>query len=833
MPNNYKFDITPHIVKQLGEQLVPDEITALLELIKNAYDADATYVSIEINTTGKYTKEKLAYPEHKGFIVVEDDGFGMNEETILKSWLVISYSEKRQLKKDRKTTPKGRTPLGDKGLGRLSTQRLANKCEIFTKKENEAGGHLAFDWKDFEKKDKLSDVEVKSNPYTTKKKKGTILILSDINYPQVWKGKGLEKFKGQVSQLISPYKENRPFEVFISVNGINIDLEKSNEQLRDLAISRFSFEFNKLKSKDTYELNISGKTKLIKFRGNKKEEFNLFLQPDNGKKFGKFLIEKYPHIKLSNDNNYFLEFTQTFSFEKDIPSLDSIEVVNNKKRKKIKANPGNFSGLIDEFTFGSGVLDDEIIKDTFGKFENYKNFAQNQSGIKIYRNGFAVLPYGLDDNKDWLKLSESQTKSTFYDIRPTNTIGYFSIDEKDNSFLKDKTDRQGFVSNPHSNNFMKLAYFIRDAINSYQRSIRRTYDDFLEENKKENSGIQTVTQSFKELKKIDNSSKKVTGEIAQAETDLSDTISEQEDIVSEVEKNSLFTSEENHKEYKKAKKLLERLKKVQASFKELQSIIEKTKKLDEVVNILEPKIQILEERLSDFSELAALGLAAEAVSHEFATIADRLAEKSNFYSNKLQSGNLSDADIYVLMEYIDSTVNGLKIQLKHLDPALKYNREKRSTFKLSDFFKEEKKYYEHRFKNARIDFIINKTDDFKVRVNRGKLIQIIDNLIINSEYWLKEKRRNNKKFTPKITINIEKPWLYIFDNGYGIPPAIENHIFEPFVTTKPKGEGRGLGLFIIQQLLDGMNCFVSLEPERNKEDRRYIFAINLANIITE
>ena len=53
----YHFDITPHIVKQLGEQLVSDEITALLELIKNSFDADATYVSIEINTTGQYTKE--------------------------------------------------------------------------------------------------------------------------------------------------------------------------------------------------------------------------------------------------------------------------------------------------------------------------------------------------------------------------------------------------------------------------------------------------------------------------------------------------------------------------------------------------------------------------------------------------------------------------------------------------------------------------------------------------------------------------------------------------------------------------------------------------------
>ncbi|RZK13900.1 MAG: hypothetical protein EOO43_17180, partial [Flavobacterium sp.] len=64
-----RFDITPHIVKQLGEQLVSDEITALLELIKNSYDADASYVSIEINTSGSYLKEKVFYPNHKGYII--------------------------------------------------------------------------------------------------------------------------------------------------------------------------------------------------------------------------------------------------------------------------------------------------------------------------------------------------------------------------------------------------------------------------------------------------------------------------------------------------------------------------------------------------------------------------------------------------------------------------------------------------------------------------------------------------------------------------------------------------------------------------------------------
>ena len=79
MPETFHFDINPRVVKQLGEELVSDEITALMELVKNAYDADARYVYVEIDTTNQYQKEPLFYPDHTGFIIVEDDGAGMNK----------------------------------------------------------------------------------------------------------------------------------------------------------------------------------------------------------------------------------------------------------------------------------------------------------------------------------------------------------------------------------------------------------------------------------------------------------------------------------------------------------------------------------------------------------------------------------------------------------------------------------------------------------------------------------------------------------------------------------------------------------------------------------
>ena len=187
---NVRFDINPHIVRQLGGELVPDDITALMELVKNAYDADSPYVRININTKESYGDEKLKYPNNKGYIIIEDGGFGMNETVILKSWLTISYSQKRADENNVKPkTPLGRTPLGDKGLGRLSTQRLADCCEIFTCTDGSIEKlHVAFDWREFDKADQLSKVPVFFDRIPTSQSKGTKLILTNLHRPSTWEG---------------------------------------------------------------------------------------------------------------------------------------------------------------------------------------------------------------------------------------------------------------------------------------------------------------------------------------------------------------------------------------------------------------------------------------------------------------------------------------------------------------------------------------------------------------------------------------------------------------------------------------------------------------------
>ena len=125
------------------------------------------------------------------------------------------------------------------------------------------------------------------------------------------------------------------------------------------------------------------------------------------------------------------------------------------------------------------------------------------------------------------------------------------------------------------------------------------------------------------------------------------------------------------------------------------------------------------------------------------------------------------------------------------------------------------------------------SSDLTVKMNKGKLTQICDNLILNAEYWLREAIRADSLEIGRITITIDAPVVQIKDNGRGIDKSVEESLFDPFVTTKRVGEGRGLGLFVVRQLLDSESCSIILLPDRNTYGRRYIFELDLSGVVSE
>lgn len=821
-----RFDINPHIIRQLGAELISDQVTALMELIKNSYDADASYVKIEINTSDQCNIPDLYYPEHNGYILIEDNGFGMDKETILKSWLIISYSNKRAVNGEKPKTPHGRTPLGSKGLGRLSTQRLANCCEIYTKRTNTAPFHVGFKWSDFDEVERLGEVDVKFQETNFVGDSGTKMYLLDLIDSDCWRGERLERLKGALCQMIAPYKELKPFNIYLSVNNEIIDISQEIGKLEQLNICDINFNYS------SGVMNVQMDIQIRKLIGNDYASYQTLILPDNGKRFEEYLFNDKKGRGRSfrhSNRGYWLE--SVFSFDlKSLYSKTDLYSDNNIE------DPGDFFGRIQEFYLGVQDKEGDWWNDLYKDFKEYKSFVQSQTGIKIYRNGFAVIPYGIDSN-DWLLLGQDQTGgSSYYGLRPGNVIGYVAIDEARNKGLIDKTDREGLIENAPYRNFYKLIKTVVNRYSENMENLRRCYTDFRASLANENNKIKTMSQAFSA---ISDQAQKGT-ETAKAYNDVQQKFisieNKIEKVVESSESHSLFSNPGDPILKKTLEEVLAILAESKDVLSQANNILRNSIYLNEALNVIKPKLEALETQLSDFSELASLGLISEMVTHDLNQTSNRLLAKAIDLDKQLNSNlDISKSQLYALVDFIRSTVSSLKSQMKHLEPSLKYNKERKDSFSLNELLRnEEIPYYTNKLKDKGINIVLIVENDFVVSINKGKMMQIFDNLINNSIYWLERRFEPSQLHpVPLITIKIDKPWVYIEDNGEGIDKSVAATLFEPFVTRKPKGEGRGLGLFIVRQLLDSCKCDIYLDDSLNPIGNRYRFSINLNEIISK
>lgn len=794
------FDISAYVVKQLGEELVSDEVTALMELVKNAYDADSTYVKINISTSNRLSMPSLTFPDHKGYIIIEDGGDGMNDVELTKGWLTISSSKKREIKKRGGVTGLGRTPQGDKGLGRLSAQRLGRKLEIITGKANdETQYHVGFNFDDFKEGTMLAKVPVRWTPSSKEpKKKGTKLIILDLKNPGIWSGKAGKKIIGKLSQLVSPYKDQRPFRVSLVVDGTPVDFDTISEKLRNLAISRFSVTFD-----GTY-LTVSGRIKLNKLKGSNKdidkENFQRLILSDNGAGFLSYLQlspkNKWAssfNVSKSTDKDWYLNFEQKHEFKGIGGVADNLSEEIDGNENRLIANPGDFHGEINEFNLES----EDQIKGVFSDFDLFRSLIEAQAGVKVYRDGFGIRPFGLDGN-DWLNLARASTSGNFYALRPNNVVGFVALKGSVNKYLQEKTDREGFVETPYSRNFHLLIAHTVKQINDFLNRIRRAYNNYKEQEASDRTQLPTMESALRIMTS--------TGKSAELLSVNADNL-------------NFNLSQGNLKDEVLAK-----------FFKELKTTLDQAAMLNDIANLIRPRFTKLEEQASLFAELAALGMTAEAISHEFAEIAHRLAHQTEKIKEHIDKRKLADVQLNTYLEYVSSAVSAMRRQIGHLSPSLRYLKEKEEVFDIKEFLVNHLQFYSGRF--AQEEIRIELTDpflNFKVKVNRGKLTQVFDNLILNSEFWLTEFKKANRGFHPKISIEVTQAGsVLLYDNGLGVEPSLEEVIFEPFVSGK--SSGRGLGLYIITQLLEPHGCSISLQPNRNEFKRRYIFRIDLSGI---
>jgi len=264
-----------------------------------------------------------------------------------------------------------------------------------------------------------------------------------------------------------------------------------------------------------------------------------------------------------------------------------------------------------------------------------------------------------------------------------------------------------------------------------------------------------------------------------------------------------------------------------------------TDKLDDIkkdTSFLSQQVKNLTDHFSEYYEMVSLGLTAEALTHEILNVLEHLGSQTQSFEAHLRKQKLFDSTLGQYAENVKFAVSALRKQLAHLAPALKYVRERKEEVDLLGFLRDYVAFWQERLKKSNIELLLdpNRSDTtIRLLINRGKLVQVLDNLVLNSEYWLKSWISRGEARGGRIIITADGPILTISDDGPGIDPIIEASLFEPFRSTKPRGQGRGLGLFIVRQLLDTMNCNVIVIPERNNRNRFYKFEIDLTGAVQD
>jgi len=819
------FDVHPSVVYQLGESLITDAVQALIELVKNSYDADATYAKVVIDTEGTINVPRARYPSAGGRIIVEDNGHGMDLEDIEFGWRMISNRKKRELKRARETTPGGRTPLGDKGLGRLGVQRLGENLEIFTQCKDKKGYQLGFSWLDFANASTLGDVDIHLEEKAKFKQHGTKVVISNLKEIETWRGQAaINRLQQELSQMISPYKQIRDFMVAVEIDGKPLDLIEISDKIRDIAPVQYQISF------DSKKLKIEGKARLDFFRSQQPKEaneFSLLFESDDGQAFYEFIknkkLAKTFKLERSRSKRWFIEF----KWEKELQNLDKVE--RDTSRNGDIANPGQFNGEVDSFDLALASFREQSVFDRLG---DYRRHIKDLSGIRVYRDGFAIRV-----DHDWLELGAQWTSATsYYGLKPDNTLGYIALSARDNMDLEETTDREGFKVTPYYRNFYAL-------LNEFKEFTTKAHNFFgrsaIEYRKKKNEDLAQI-DSRKTVEDISQKIKKgLSGaaihrkKLKSLSAKLKTSADKSQSIVTKLSTAKTITPKLREKVTNAMSSLQSLIAEAESIIGRLSDYLDEISTLENTGQVLEDRVEGLRQQMDDMYETVALGITAEALSHEVFNVADQLAKRTKTARTHLQNKEITDRTILTFIEYVHTAIVALRKQMSYLSPALRYVREQRHDIDISAFLNELKEFYHDRLNKNNITIDIKLSDDkaFIIRMNKGKLVQIIDNFVLNSEYWLKEDKTQKRIKNGTLVFEVKLPFVRIIDDGRGIEPNVEHAVFEPFISAKAKG--RGLGLFIVKQLLDSEGCNVGLLPERNKHGRLYKFQIDFRGSIHE
>lgn len=436
------------LIKTIGEELISSDNVAVVELVKNSYDANSPIVTITFLGNVKQKKQGRIiqnYLSKEGAsIEIYDQGSGMSFETVKSAWMEPATDFKK------KNTNKNRKFTGEKGIGRFASAKLASRLELITKQKEGKELVVTFNWEDFDKDDYLENIHIhweEREPQEFKKENsGTLLRLKNLNTD--WDTEKIRTLRTELSRLLNP---------IVPVEDFLIEVAIPDELNKDVNLNGI-IERTELLNKPNYYIK------------------GTITKEGDPKDFIYFSKEKGKEEQLFIETN---KFIQSSMLKAPIMGEFSFEFrVWNRDRD-------NLRNLGREVDF---------------KYGEVKKILDEQSGISIYRDGFRVLPYGTPNN-DWVRLDIRRVNNPTLRLSNNQIVGYILISTEENPLLKDQSNREGIVEGEAFDDLKEYIKLILNEVEQrrYQERERfQTSDPNTDKNLFEKASLDTIIKTAKE-----------------------------------------------------------------------------------------------------------------------------------------------------------------------------------------------------------------------------------------------------------------------------------------------------------------------------------------------
>lgn len=753
-----KFKISAGMKDIIGKELITQPNTAIFELVKNSFDANANKVTIVFQNVRDSDKK------NNSKILIIDDGDGMSFNDLDTKWLFAGYSDKKITNEEKaekdfrdKIANHQRVFAGAKGIGRFSADRLGSNFKLYTKEEKKNTIHcLEVDWKEFS--NQLEHFTNKTANYSTTNKipilhkdldnfeKGTVLEIFPLE--DEWDRKKIYKLRYFLQRLINPNQK-----VGVSNFKIFVDAEEFLDE-------------DKERKKDAKEISKTHSEKLL-------------TNPKYKKRYNK-IQQDFREIINGEIENIVFEKLQ-------IKTTQINCKINEDKIITTIIDKGMFVFSVEEENTFKKLAGIEIqiyylnpqAKATFTK--NMGLHPYQYGSVFLYKNGFRIHPLG-DPTNDWLQLEAKKGQGYGRNLSRREVIGRVEVNGPHLGIREASSRDGGVISSEEFNSLLEII----------QKKVLRWLTRYVVE------GIDWD----KETKKI----KKTDEEIARDSIEI---ITKLVGQVKDPQKNIKFNPDLlnifKHKEIENFSKLVKNIKELYSSVKsssdkktieeKLASMTKFTEKMSAGMKSYEDELKYKDEEILFLKKSLApdtqiiedfyhhIGLSTGSIETDLKEIFKIISKK----------GKINE-----IVPFLDTiSIENEKIKsLANLVSKAKFNLQKQTITKdvISFITQYIEEILSHTRKRIRYRFI-NDHLSFKYTFRPLEITMIFDNFIHNSS------KAEASLVKIKFEIKNKSLYIYIGDNGSGIGKKIENRIFVRGVTTT---KGSGIGMHNIKTTLEKM-----------------------------